>query len=164
VANRVVEACWIGFCLVWLTASFSAKKTAYRQRLAEKMQWELPLVLAALLLWKAAREPYPLSALLIPHDAASGLLGSLICVGGLAFSVWARVTLGRNWSSAVTLKVDHELVRRGPYGLVRHAIYTGLLAMVLGTVIVDGHVAGLLAVALFFVGVWVKARQEETLS
>ena len=61
--NRVVEACWIGFGLVWLTASFSANKTAYRQSLAEKMRWEVPFVLAAILLWKAAREPYPLSAL-----------------------------------------------------------------------------------------------------
>ena len=100
---------------------------------------------------------------LIPHDAAAALLGSLLCVSGLAFAVWARLTLGRNWSSAVTLKLDHELVRRGPYGLVRHPIYTGLLAMVLGTAIVDGHLAGVLAVALFFAGVWVKARQEETL-
>ena len=54
-------------------------------------------------------------------------LGLLMVVAGLAFAVWARVHLGRNWSGTVTVKENHELIRSGPYAIVRHPIYTGLL-------------------------------------
>lgn len=48
-------------------------------------------------------------------------------------AVWARVHLGRNWSGIVTVKEDHELIRTGPYGYVRHPIYTGLITGLIGT-------------------------------
>jgi protein-S-isoprenylcysteine O-methyltransferase Ste14 len=46
---------------------------------------------------------------------------------------------------------------------VRHPIYTGLLAMVIATVIVLGHVAGIIALPLVFVSIWIKLRYEEKL-
>src|SRR5208337_3059559 len=52
---------------------------------------------------------------------------------GIAFAVWARVTLGSNWSAKPMVKEDHELVIRGPYALARHPIYTGLLLASTGT-------------------------------
>lgn len=66
-------------------------------------------------------------------------LGLLMVICGLAFAVWARIHLGRNWSGTVTVKEDHELIRSGPYGIVRHPIYTGLLLAIAGTAIVFGE-------------------------
>ncbi len=63
----------------------------------------------------------------------------------------------------MTLKEDHELIERGPYRVVRHPIYAGVLLMVLGTVVLAGTVGGLVALALCFGGLWVKLRQEEAL-
>ena len=80
---------------------------------------------------------------------------------GLAFSIWARRVLGRNWSAIVTLKEGHELVTRGPYALVRHPIYTGLLLGFLGSAIARGRWSGLLATALFFLSALRKYRLEE---
>src|SRR5438477_11089067 len=87
--------------------------------------------------------------------------GVVLCVAGLAVCIWARFTLGRNWSGVVTFKAGHELITSGPYALARHPIYTGLLSMALGTVIVLGHLAGIIAMPLIFMSFWIKLRYEE---
>lgn len=78
-------------------------------------------------------------------------------------TIWARKILAGNWSSDVTLKQGHELVKAGPYRFVRHPIYTGLLLMCLGAAIDIGLLRAWLGVALVFVGFWIKLNQEETL-
>ena len=75
--------------------------------------------------------------------------------------MWARHCLGRNWSRSVTIKEDHELIVSGPYTLVRHPIYTGLLTGSLGTAIAMTEVRGLVALALIFLALWGKLRMEE---
>ena len=69
--------------------------------------------------------------------------------------------MGRNWSGTVTLKENHELIVRGPYRLVRHPIYTGLLAMVIATLIQQGHIGGVIGLILIFVSLWIKLSYEE---
>ena len=88
-------------------------------------------------------------------------LGLLMVVAGLAFAVWARMHLGRNWSGTVTVKENHELIRSGPYAIVRHPIYTGLLLAILGTAIVLGEWRGLLAFCFFTITFLLKLRREE---
>lgn len=75
------------------------------------------------------------------------LTGTIITFLGLGFTVWARVHLGKNWSSMPAIKVGHELIRSGPYNIVRHPIYSGLLFGLAGTAIIIGE---LLAVVAFF--------------
>lgn len=87
----------------------------------------------------------------------------MIVACGLGFAAWARIHLGRFWSSTVTLKAEHALIRSGPYALVRHPIYTGLLLALAGTVLVRGTLAALLGFALLVLGVALKIRQEEQL-
>jgi len=96
-----------------------------------------------------------------PRSAAPYLIGLVVLVAGLAFSVWARVHLGRNWSGNVTVKEGHELIRTGPYRYVRHPIYTGILAGVLGTAICSGTVRGALGLAIIAAALIVKLRAEE---
>ena len=92
---------------------------------------------------------------------ALGIATDLIVLAGLAFTVWARVALGRNWSAEVTFKQDHELIQSGPYALARHPIYTGLLLMALGTAINYGRPFGFVAFAGICGGLWWKVREEE---
>jgi hypothetical protein len=80
---------------------------------------------------------------------------------GPVFSVWGRLHLGTNWSQAVTVKEDHELITTGPYAFVRHPIYTGLLVGILGSAIAVGEWRGLLAVILAIAALWPKLRLEE---
>jgi len=87
--------------------------------------------------------------------------GAAVTLYGLLFSVWARHCLGTNWSQAVTLKEGHELITSGPYALVRHPIYTGLLLVVLGCAIARGEWRGLVAFAIVFGELWHKLSLEE---
>jgi protein-S-isoprenylcysteine O-methyltransferase Ste14 len=80
---------------------------------------------------------------------------------GVAFAIWARLHIGRNWSGTVTIKADHKLIRTGPYAIVRHPIYSGFLTAVLGTAIAIGEVRGLFAFVAAFIGVKLKAGLEE---
>ena len=75
--------------------------------------------------------------------------------------MWARVHLGRNWSGSVTVKEGHELIRSGPYRYVRHPIYTGLLAAVLGSAIASGTVRALLGLLIIAAALLRKLRVEE---
>jgi len=67
------------------------------------------------------------------HSIPLGILGDILCAAGVAFAIWARVHLGRNWGMPMTLREGHELVTSGPYALVRHPIYTGFLLAMLGS-------------------------------
>jgi protein-S-isoprenylcysteine O-methyltransferase Ste14 len=93
----------------------------------------------------------------------TGLLADAIVLAGLAVSLWARTTLGGNWSASVTFKENHELIERGLYRYVRHPIYSGLLLMVLGAAILFGRLFGFIALVIVFLGFWFKSRQEERL-
>ena len=78
-----------------------------------------------------------------------------------ATALWARATLGTNWSGTVTFKQDHDLITSGPYAFVRHPIYTGMLLMLLGTAIINGHAIGFGVLAFVTLSLWLKAREEE---
>jgi len=99
----------------------------------------------------------------MPHTDWALVLGVLVCVFGLFVTIWARRMLVGNWSSDVTFKQGHELVRSGPYRFVRHPIYTGLLVMGLGSAIVIGRLHCFLAIAVVGIGCWIKLKQEERL-
>ncbi len=80
----------------------------------------------------------------------------------MLFTVWARLHLGRNWSGTVTIKDGHELITSGPYALVRHPIYTGLLLAMLGSALALGDWRGVAAFALAAGALWRKLRVEES--
>jgi protein-S-isoprenylcysteine O-methyltransferase len=83
-------------------------------------------------------------------------------VAGLGFSLWARFALGRNWSGTVTIKRDHELVRSGPYAIVRHPIYSGILLALLATAIARGHLGAFVGLAVAALTLRLKALSEES--
>jgi protein-S-isoprenylcysteine O-methyltransferase Ste14 len=163
VASMVVDGCWIAFLLFWLVAAFSTKKTVYSETFAQRFAVQILIAAGVVILINAPREPYPLNAYFIPQNATVAFLSAAICVCGLVFTLWARLTLGKNWSGRVTLKADHELIQSGPYALVRHPIYTGLFAMALGSAMLMGRVGALVGYIFFVVGFVLKAGREEAL-
>jgi protein-S-isoprenylcysteine O-methyltransferase Ste14 len=80
---------------------------------------------------------------------------------GFAFTWSARIYLGRLWSSSVTRKADHHVVDSGPYSLVRHPIYTGLILSTLATAAIRSRVSAFAGTALILLGLYIKARLEE---
>ena len=81
----------------------------------------------------------------------------------LLFAVWARQYLGSNWSGTVSIKKDHQLITNGPYALVRHPIYTGVLLALVGSGMAIGEWRAVLGLALASLALWRKLRLEERL-
>jgi protein-S-isoprenylcysteine O-methyltransferase len=96
-----------------------------------------------------------------PAMLALPYLGSVICALGVAIAIWARFHLGANWSSHPALKVGHQLVTTGPYALVRHPIYTGMIAGLAGTALVALPALIILPIVVI-VFVW-RVHREESL-
>jgi protein-S-isoprenylcysteine O-methyltransferase Ste14 len=102
-----------------------------------------------------------LDAYLILPSLAKDAAGLAVTAAGIAFAAWARFSLGKNWSGTVTMKQNHELVRKGPYEIVRHPIYSGFLFAALGTALIHGRVRNFVGVGVAFFGFWLKSRLEE---
>jgi protein-S-isoprenylcysteine O-methyltransferase Ste14 len=95
----------------------------------------------------------------LPRAAAWGCVA--LSIAGFAFAWWARIHLGTLWSGSITRKADHRIVDTGPYGLVRHPIYTGVILALVGLAAMKATPAALLGAALITLSFWLKARFEE---
>ncbi len=84
-----------------------------------------------------------------------------LAIAGFAFSWWARIHLGTLWSSTVTRKADHHIVDTGPYRIVRHPIYTGMITAAIGVALQGGTAICLVGLVLGVTGLWWKAKIEE---
>jgi protein-S-isoprenylcysteine O-methyltransferase Ste14 len=152
---------WIGFLLYWQIKAAGAKATQRLEPAVSRLLRAFVFLIAIILL-STASIPLPwLYRPLWPSGLVSFWLGAAVTLAGLLFAVWAREHLGANWSRSVTIKQDHELITTGPYALVRHPIYTGILAGFLGTMVALAQVRGVIAFALVFLALWIKLRMEE---
>jgi protein-S-isoprenylcysteine O-methyltransferase Ste14 len=160
--DQIIVGCWIIFCAYWFITALKVKATAEQQSLSSAQKYRIPVLLGWFLMaFHGLPSPFNLQS--TPRTDLTQIIGAAVCVAGLFVTIWARRSLAGNWSSDVTLKQGHELIKAGPYRFVRHPIYTGLLAMCLGAAIDAGHLRSWLGLALVFVGFWIKLKQEETL-
>ena len=152
---------WAVWLASWLVAAVWSSRVERRSRSHADYVYRLLTTLGAVLLfdlhlswqwgattlWRAG------------HTTAWALVA--MTISGFAVAWWARITLGRLWSGSVTRKVDHEIISAGPYRMVRHPIYSGLLLSVGATAALRGTTAAVLGAAAIAIGLFVKARVEE---
>jgi protein-S-isoprenylcysteine O-methyltransferase Ste14 len=121
---------WAGFWIYWLAAAFSMKR-------GSRIQWRREariravLVVATIVLFRAG----VFRGHAVATDPLRAGIGLVLFALGLAFAVWARVNIGRNWGTPMTQKDEPELVTTGPYRFVRHPIYSGILLAGVGTAV-----------------------------
>jgi len=120
---------WAAFWLYWLLAAFSVKRG--RVIWSRELRVRVVLIALAILLARLG----VLGGHQVNTDPWLAGIGLALFGLGLGFAVWARVHIGRNWGTPMTQKDDPELVTSGPYRLVRHPIYSGILIAGVGTAV-----------------------------
>ena len=134
-----VGVAWLVFWIYWLASAATSKASVrggWRTRLTGVS------VVAVIVIADAFR-----GGGLAVHSVPLAAIGAVLFASGIAIAVWARLHLGRNWGMPMTQRAEPELVTSGPYRLVRHPIYSGLLTAMLGTVLVN-NLLGLIVVAV----------------
>jgi protein-S-isoprenylcysteine O-methyltransferase Ste14 len=152
---------WLVFFVFWMLAALRIKRAVERVDWRRQLFYGVPMALGYYFMFAMDLDIPWLNKRILPHSPELTIAAIAITAAGLAFAVWARLYLGRNWSSAPTIKEHHQLIRSGPYRLVRHPIYTGILLAMVGTFLVNGKVRGALGVVLVWIAWTIKSRMEE---
>jgi protein-S-isoprenylcysteine O-methyltransferase Ste14 len=158
--RAVFAAIWIGWIVSWLVAAFWSARAEKRALTWDTLLYRVCILTGAMLMtpWAARR----LAATRLWHVGYAGAYAlAAVTFAGIVFAWWARIQIGRLWSGSITRKEGHQVVDTGPYGLVRHPIYTGLILALLATAAAQATANGLTGAALLSVGFWLKARAEE---
>jgi protein-S-isoprenylcysteine O-methyltransferase Ste14 len=144
-ARDFISATWLVVLAVWVILAFRTKRTL------ERSGGFARLAVIAVVLVVVLTRPLANSSLHDrmwgPSSVLSFVAVVLVAIGAL-FAIWARITIGANWSGTVTFKQDHELMQNGPYNVVRHPIYSGLLLMGLASALANDEPYGFLLVAV----------------
>jgi protein-S-isoprenylcysteine O-methyltransferase Ste14 len=161
-AFHLTSRCWAMWIFWWLAMAFFSKSTKRRESVLQRIEHVLPAILGFLLIFRAGFGAPWFTRPISPDHPVLMLLCIALTILGLLFSVWARLALGSNWSGTVTIKANHQLIRRGPYRFIRHPIYTGMLTALLATAITQQLLSGILGFAVVTFALYRKARREES--
>lgn len=161
--HNILATIWTVFWVLWVLPAVFGKRTIQRQASGSRILQLVLLLAAYVLMVNGALGWNWLNQRLVSEGRTSTAVGYGLLFAGMIFAGWARFFLGGNWSSDAALKRDHTLVRSGPYRIVRHPIYTGLLVALLGTAIALGELRCFLGVLLAAVAWKIKSVSEETL-
>ena len=158
--TQLIALIWVAWLLSWAAGSFFSARTEKHVRTWDSRAYRIPILIGAVLLtpWTArilGEQP-------LYHLGSTGVyVLAALTLAGTLFTWWARIHLGRFWANAITRKEGHRVIDTGPYGLVRHPIYTGLIGAMLATGLAVATVSAMLGVFGIAFGLWQKARMEE---
>jgi protein-S-isoprenylcysteine O-methyltransferase Ste14 len=154
-------AIWIIWAASWWLAAAWSSRTQSSAGVAQQLPYRLITLAGFVLLFgvKIARPSDAFQLWTLPN-IVSWLMPAL-CLIGFAFAWWARLHLGKLWSAFVTRKADHHIIDTGPYGIVRHPIYTGIILAAFAVGVLKGTVFAIAGALVATLGFWIKARLEE---
>jgi len=160
--EHVILALWIIWAVSWMTASGWTKQTVKRAGGPREFAYRAVTFAGYVLLFGVISTHYDVVYRLwrTPTGNLGWAMAVLVAIG-FAFCWWARIHLGPLWSSSVTHKNNHRVIDTGPYALVRHPIYTGILLSAFATAIFVGTPSSFLGATILTLGWYIKARLEE---
>lgn len=156
-----IDYTWLAVLIVWVLASVASKPTVRTQSSGSRLLHIVLGIGGFVLVFDFRLKWGPLDARVLPATQALGYVGLALTIAGLLFAIWARFYLGTNWSASVTVKEGHELIRGGPYSIVRHPIYSGLLFALLGTAIAVVRIRCFIGLVLVAIAFKLKSLLEE---
>ena len=155
----VIYALWLTLVIFLIVTAVDVKRDTERH-LGQSFGLLFAIVAAFLL----PRVPIFSFVNVAPVNGSVSIIGVILCAAGMAFLVWARLVLGRNWSQTVSVKEGHELVTLGPYRYVRHPMYTGCLIACIGSAIVCAGAWIFLLVVLGALFLWRVGAEDKLMA
>ncbi len=159
--RSIVSFSWIMLFLVWGITALTTKPTRARDTPLSRLTYLIPTMLAYFLMFSPRFRIGGLGQTWIQRDAQQEAVGTALTVIGVGIAIWARLSIGSNWSGGVTIKEGHQLVCWGPYAWVRHPIYSGIILAMIGTALLNRRWAGVAAVVLISTTFYFKSLIEE---
>jgi protein-S-isoprenylcysteine O-methyltransferase Ste14 len=159
--NKAFEFIWAAWFVSWMAVSFWSAPTEKSARTSETWIYRSTICVGVILIVPRTAEVLGSEPIWEISDYGAYALAGVIAAS-LLLTWWARIHLGRLWSSAITRKEEHELIDTGPYAFVRHPIYTGLISALLATGATEATAPGLLGAMIIALSLWLKARAEES--
>ena len=133
--KSIILVSWATLMTVWFVLAFNVKQDIRSGHFSVWMQYLLRFTGAALIIVAVARIGNGVFTAIFAPPITLGWIGALLTALGIALAIWARLSLGRNWSARLSVKVNHQLVTTGPYAYVRHPLYTGVVLAAFGTML-----------------------------
>jgi protein-S-isoprenylcysteine O-methyltransferase Ste14 len=155
----IVFVIWVVFWSYWFILAYRTRSPVKRQQ--SYMSPLLPITTVVLWILVSLTVPGLPFLRIVPAGTLTGLVGIAVTLAGLGFAIWARLHLGINWSGQPMIRIDHKLVRSGPYNIVRNPIYTGILIAMAGTTIVVGEFWAMAVTVILLLAFLMKIRMEE---
>ena len=154
---------WYVLAIYWTISALRVKQTKVQEDVSGRLFHISVMALAFFLFFSHRLDIGPLGLRFAPASGWLRILGIVLTFVGAGIAIWARYSLGQYWSARVTLKVDHQLIRSGPYAWVRHPLYSGLLLAMAGTAFVIGEWRAVIGVLVALAEFSRKAAKEESL-
>ena len=158
--TQLLAIIWIAWLISWVVASFWSARTEKHVMTWASRAYRIPILAGAILFTPWTAQILGEKPIWLFGNTGIAVI-AVLTLAGISFTWWARIHLGRFWSNAITRKEGHRVIDTGPYGLVRHPIYTGLIAAILATGVGVGTVTAMLGAVLISLGMSLKARMEE---
>lgn len=154
-----IAAVWIVWLVTWILAAGWSARTASHHDLGAESPSRV-LTLAAVVMILASYWPLPDAVLWIASPEIGWAMAGLV-VFGLGFTWAARLHLGPLWSSTSAPTEDHRIVDTGPYGIVRHPVYAGLLLAAVATALEGGRLEAIAGALVLVAAISLRAKLEE---
>jgi protein-S-isoprenylcysteine O-methyltransferase Ste14 len=162
----IIGICWTIFIVVWIVSAMGSKRTV-----RNASWWKGALVRVGIFIvvvWlindSGSSSGFFARSAESFSNPVLNWIGVILCIIGIAFALWARAYLGRNWGMPMSIKENRELVTAGPYRFVRHPIYTGMIVAILGSALVGGLPWLVFFVAYMIYFLYSATREEKMLA